>query len=350
LGWAIFVGAAFVYASALTRQIGWGAGAGVALAPAASFALAMWYALASAGRRGNITYASWGDKLRSLLEPWTLFVRTDPIPPPFPTGWIAVSALAAVVSFAVATRERGPDRKALGAPLLLALALAAVALALPFNNFQGMNRPDGRLIFPAVLIAALALPYRRATVRSALVAGALAAACVALHAVEYRHASVALDEIRRGLDEAIPKGEPGLSLTIVLPDERSGCGGTNPLGLHLGRTDTLRWFGLLHQMEGDGVRASLMITSVVTKRYGHDDPHDLKSIAKEPWQTPDLAAAAESYADAYAYVEIFGCQNDVGAASRALSPYFEEVATGPGYSVLLNPAWTEDVAGASASQ
>ncbi len=339
VGWAVFFSATGLVALGIAREDRRGASHLLAaLLPSA--VLATWYAVGSAGERSFVLYASWSDKLRSLLEPWFLFVQTDPIPPPFPIGWAAalgLGALAVLIAFEV---DRGGEARADRRLLSLASLLASLALVLPFNNFAGMNRPDGRLIFLAALVALAAVPYRPFRPRAWIVAGGLALVVSGLHVREYARAGVFLEAVRSGLAAEIPDGEPRLSIAVTLTEPDRGCPGGG--GLHLGRTDTLRWFDLAHQLEGSGVRVSLMTTSLVKKRFGHDDPHDLKSVAQEDSRIPDLLEQVDGWAEQYAYAEVLGCPAGVRAASGALSTRFDEIARGPGWSLLSNRDWYVD--------
>ncbi len=333
VGWVVFVGVAGLYALSLLRSDRRTA-VRMLLPVLPSFVLPAWYAAGAGGDRSILYYHSWSDKLRSLVEPWFLYLQTDPVPPPFPTVWLSVGGLVILAGLLFASRDRGPERRIARPLLALAALLVLVALVLPFNNFKGMNRPDGRLVFPALLIAAAALPFRRETARAQVLVGGLVLAGVGLHAFEYHRASRFLEKIEATLEETTPRDEPGLSVAIILPGPDSGCRG-GPFSLPIGRTDTLRWFGLVPMLEAEGVRVSLMATSVVEKYFGHDELRDLKSVALEPWNMVELARSSRSYAAQYSYAEIFGCPNDVARASAALSPYFDEVATGHGFAVLV---------------
>jgi len=331
VGWALLLGGAAFLALGL-----WPTSRRDAVRLVAPFApslvLPVWYALGSRGGKASVYYGSWGDKLRSLLEPWFLYVRTDPIPPAFPTPALTLAGITILAALLLAGRGENPERRSVRALVRLSAVLAALALALPFNNFMGMNRPDGRILFPALLIATATIPYRRLTGRGAFLAGGVIVAGLALHSFEYARASRYLERVASALEESVPRDEPGLSVAVILPGPESGCGRAG--SLHLGRSDTLRWFGLVPVLEADQVRVSLMATSLVEKYFDHEDPHDLKLVALESGRIPDLVLASRGWADRVAHAEIFGCPGDVERAASALALYFEKVASGPGFAVL----------------
>jgi len=331
VGWAFLLASALLLALELARSDR--RAAALLLAPfAPSLILPLWYVLGGGGGRDSVYYASWGDKLRSLLEPWFLFVRTDPIPARFPVLGLSIGGLALLAALVLAQRGENPERLPARPLLLLAALLGAAALLLPYNNFMGMNRPDGRIIYPAVLIGLASIPYRRVGGRGLLLATATCLAILGLHAFEYAGASRYLERVEAGLEASLPEEGPGVSLAVILPNRESGCGG--PGRLSLGRSDTLRWFGLVPLMDSEGARVSLMATSLVEKHFDHDDFHDLKSVVVAPELIPELVLRSRDWARHYTYVEIFGCPRDAERASLALAPYFDVAGSGPGYAVL----------------
>jgi hypothetical protein len=322
VAWAVLVVALGCYAVVLYRRDRRAAALRLTATAAPAAALLGWYAAASREVGHLAPYATVRDKALSLLEAVQFFLRLDPFPgvvPAFPAQLAVTVALAAVVGFGVRRRAL---RAALARPLAVAaLILAALAVLDPIGNVNSLTKPDQRLLFPAIVLLAAALPWRPLRPRACVAAVGVVLATLALHGVAW----VSMDGPLQQASDAIGAGVPaGAAVATVAVPSDGGCSaGVGPsVGI-----PALKWFDVHRLLRGGEVRAELQETSAVVLRFDPRTGPGLTTISAAP---PDAVAAVPPAA----YVEVFGCAADVALVVRGLAPRYAVTATGPGYAVL----------------
>jgi hypothetical protein len=293
------------------------------LLPAAG--LLLWYALARAGGGHLAWYSSMRDNALSLGEALHLFLRLDPFPGVVPVFAAQVAVGLALLLLLATALRRASRREWLGSPVLLAgLVLAALAVLDPVGNLDALTKPDQRLLFPAVLLVAAALPARVRTRRSTAAAAGVVAASLALHALAWTSLDAPLGAVSDALDRTVPAG---VAVTTVAVPPAGGCApGAGPtIGI-----PALKWFDVGRQLRLGQLRADLQETSAVALRFDPRTGPTLRTLTPSAVQAADAVRAAGP-AD---YVEVFACPPDQARVTRDLAASYRTLTAGPGYAIL----------------
>jgi hypothetical protein len=337
VGWLVFAVALIVY-GALLIQRGDRRNAG-RLASSAAPALVM-LAFYTASRMQNHTVASVYyrhllfsvDKGVSMVDPMTLFLRADPfsqLVPLFPVNAAALVLLALVVAVNM-ERPRWPVMPA----SLTAIVLAGCALLIPFANFSDLNRPDERLVLPALLIGLAAVPWKAFSARRGASLAIVVAGIFAFHLAADTHASRLAGRISDATTAAVPADATVLTLTINEGPLHGGCG--SGAGPTIGPMSIL-WLEL-RRLDGMPLRqVDLLETSLLRARTV--DPGEPQLAVMPYWidgvrSHPTLAA---QLAAQYPYVEVFGCQGSVDEVKARFAGSYHQIAAGDNYAVLATP-------------
>jgi hypothetical protein len=326
LAWSIAVLATLLYALVLARRGLRRPARLLILTPLPGVVMAIWYALAEGGGSGISFYDSWLNKAISLTEPLHLFLRLDPFPPQFPIFWANLLLGLAVVALVL----RHVDRPAVGAALAarpalwLSGLLAAIAVLLPVDIFNGMIKPDERFVLPAFLIAVAALPYRAFRLRATAGACVLVAVVLGLHLVEYSAVGQRIGRVDAATNASIPVGAAILHLAIP---SRHGC--TPASGLTIG-VPTLKWFGVDYVLETGQARVNFDETSFVHSRDNLGYP-GLTVLAPAASEVP---AAVLPAASTYPYVQALACPDDLAAIEQSLAPVYAPISRGEGFTIF----------------
>ena len=329
MAWSIAVLATLLYAFALTRRQQQKSATLLVLTLLPGVLLLIWYTLAKHGNPGiGITvYDAWKDKAQALLEPLQLFVRLDPFPQAFPIFWANVFFGVALLALLLANVDRTAVRAAIrDRPVLWLGGLLAIALLLPIENLNGLNRPDGRLVLPALLAIIAALPYRTFSAGRAALTIGLVGLCLGLHLIEYQAAESRIDHIDAVTDATIPAGSPILHIAVP-----SSAGCTPPFRPSVG-VNTLKWFVADYALETDQQRLNFDETSFV---YAHFDKNRPGVTVLSPAPNDvraEILAALHAYP--YPYVEAVGCPPDLASVEQSLASNYNSVYRGDRVTIL----------------
>ena len=336
VGWLVFVTALAVHGALLVRRGDRRVAVQLAATAAPAVAMLLVYTVS---RMQDHTVASvyyrhlWFsvDKLVSMMDPLTLFLRADPFPsivPLFPVNAVALVLLALIVVMNV---ERW---RAFTPPLVVALLLGAGALAIPFANFSDLNRPDERLVLPALLIGLSALPLKGFSVRRGAPLALVVATIFAFHFASDTHASRLAVRISDAAAAAVPVDATVLTLTINEGALHGGCTGnagpsTGPM--------TLLWLDLRRLDHAPLRKVDLLETSLV--RVRPTEPAGPQLAVLPAWgdlvrSQPDLPA---QLAQQYPWVEVFGCQEAVDEVTARFAGSYQRIAAGDNFAILSAP-------------
>ncbi len=333
VGWMVFVTALAVYGALLVRRGPRRVAAQLAatIVPALAMLLAYTVSRMQDHTVATVYYRHLGfsvDKLVSMMDPLTLFLRADPFPSIVPLFRVNAAALAVLALVVVLNVEPGrPPRPAFVASALL----AAGALAIPFANFSDLNRPDERLVLPALLIGVAALPLKGFSVRRGAGLAVVVAGVFAFHFAADTQASRHALRISDATAAVVPADASVLTLTIDEGALHGGCTGnagpsTGPMAL--------LWLDL-RRLEHEPLRkVDLLETSLVRVRSA--DVAGPQLAVLPAWgdlirSQPDLPA---ELARQYPWVEVFGCQDAVDEVAARFAGSYQRVAAGDNYAVL----------------
>jgi hypothetical protein len=336
IGWLVFAAALAAYGVALVRRGDrrWAARVAATTAPTLVMLLIYTVSRMQDHTVATIYYRHLGfsvDKLVSMMDPLMLFLRADPFPsivPLFPVNAAALALLALIV--AVNVERWRPSRPA----FVVALMLAAGALLIPFANFSDLNRPDERLVLPALLIGLAALPWKTFSARRGAGLALIVAGIFAFHFAADTHASRLALRISDATSAVVPADATVLTLTINEGALHGGCTGnagptTGPM--------TLLWLDLRRLEHAPLRKVDLLETSLVRARSV--DPAGPALAVLPAWgdlirSQPDLPA---QLAAQYPWVEVFGCQGAVDDVTARFSGSYQRIAAGDNYAVLTAP-------------
>jgi hypothetical protein len=336
LGWLIFAATLAVYGVAFVRRGDrrWAAQLAATTAPALAMLLIYTVTRLQDHTVATVYYRHLGfsvDKLVSMMDPLMLFLRADPFPSIVPLFPVNAAALALLALVLVANVERWRPS---APPFVAASILAAGALVIPFANFSDLNRPDERLVLPALLIGLAALPWKAfSPIRSAGLA-LVVAGIFAFHFAADTHASRLALRIGDATAAVVPADATVLTLTINEGALHGGCTGnagptTGPM--------TLLWLDLRRLEHAPIRKVDLLETSLVRARsVGPVGPQ----LAVLPaWgdlirSQPDLPA---QLAAQYPWIEVFGCQGAVDEVTARFAGSYQRIAGGDNYAVLSAP-------------
>lgn len=265
-----------------------------------------WYTVAERGGAGAVFYNSLGSKAGALVEPFQIFLRLDPFLPPFSIFWANLLVVLAVAFLLLRNLDwkAVPRRADATCPCLWTAALLAViALLIPMQIFSGLYRPDGRIIFPAVLVALGALPYRAASIHYRAATTALVGLTLVLHHFEYSTVQPAISRIDAMTKASIPAGAP--MLYIAVPSQ-TGC---TPSSQPSRGANTLKWLGADVALDTGQERLSFDETSFVHSRFNQ---------VHQPGITV-LEGLPATFEYPYPYVEAVGCPQDLAAIEQGLA-------------------------------
>jgi hypothetical protein len=330
IGWSMLGVATLIFALGLPRQA-WRRRLGLLLTLLPATALFAWYVLRRHGGE-LVRYDSFYDKALALVQGLQLYLRTDPFPSSLlPVCWANLGMLVLLAAVYLANLDRKAARSVSRPILVLAAALAVIALAIPWQVVGGMYNPDERILLPALLLAAAALPIMGLTPRRGLVAVGVVAAGLAVHALQFDRAGRELWRINAATGRAIPAGSRVLSISLFHNDLRSTC---NPEpGFTIG-DEVLRWFGVVRMLESGGTRLNLMETSFVRKEFSGTTPHDLWAMSLRAPEVAGMLRASPGLSRSYPIVELLGCDAEIRAAAAGLGPDYVPVTSGPWFAVL----------------
>ncbi len=333
VGWLVFVAALAVYVASLVRRGDRATAAQLVATTAPALAMLVAYTISRTHDHtvASVYYRHLGfsvDKLVSMTDPFMLFLRADPfdsIVPLFPANAVALALLALVV---VTNVERWRPS---APPFVTASMLAAGAIVIPFANFSDLNRPDERLVLPALLIGLAALPWKAFSARRGAGLALVIAGIFAFHVASDTHASRLALRISDATAAVVPADATVLTLTVNEGALHGGCGRdagptTGPM--------TLLWLDLRRLEHRPLRQVDLLETSLVG---AHDiDPAEPQLAVLPVWgdfvrSQPDLAA---QLAAQYPYVEVFGCQSAVDEVMARFAGSYQRVASGDNYAVL----------------
>jgi hypothetical protein len=327
IAWGIGMLALAVHTLVLARRNRGADARRLALTALPNVLLLAWYAAAEHGGSGLSFYPSLANKLISMFEPILLFLRIDPFTPAFPVFWVNVAAGLAVAALALTQLQLGAVRATVRTRPLLWLSglVAALALLIPVDEYNDLIKPDERFVLPAVLLALAALPCRALRPATGAAVVGLVAAVVGLHVIEYAAVAPRIDAVDAATDAHVLPRSPLLQLAIP---SRHGCAPAS--GLSVG-VPALKWFGVDHVLETGDRLIELDETSIVHVRPDAGPP-DLTTLT--PSTPADASAAALSAAPRNPYVLVVACSADLRAVQASLTPTYDAVAAGDGFTLL----------------
>lgn len=333
VAWLIFAAALAVYGVALVRRGDrrWAAQLAATTVPALAMLLVYTVSRMQDHTVATVYYRHLGfsvDKLVSMMDPLMLFLRADPFPsivPLFPVNAAALALLALVV--VVDVERRRPSMP----PVVVASMLAVGALVIPFANFSDLNRPDERLVLPALLIGFAALPWKAFSPWRGAGLALVVAAVFAFHFAADTHASRLALRIDAATAAVVPPEATVLTLTVNEGALHGGCTGnagptTGPM--------TLLWLDLRPLEHAPIRKVDLLETSLVRARSV--DPAGPRLAVMPAWgdlirSQPDLPA---QLAAQYPWLEVFGCHGAVDEVTARFAGSYQRIAAGENYAVL----------------
>ena len=330
-GWGTFVLFVLVEAVTLVRRKAAADAARLAAILAPSFLLFAWYAAFPIGSRRADFYRSLIAKFQSLAESRQFLHRLDPQPVTLPIQKLNQIGFTLNAITILAMNEHGGRRRAARDLLVVSALLGAGALLLPISEYADVVLPDQRLIFPALLLAIAALPFRLWRSPPAVAVTVILSALLLVHVPEYRSASRRLEELHRETSEAIPPSAPVLSISIRPRTLGSGC---YPGSLPSFGAFTAKWIGVLRLPETGGPRVNIMSTSLVLRHRYTRRENDLYVTARRVSEITELSNTIADYGDRYRYVMLIGCADHLARAKGVLQSRYSEVRSGDGYVVL----------------
>lgn len=338
LGWAVFALGVAAHALALLRRGRSRAAAHLAATVLPVLALLGWFSSGEAGGSTREYYENLGEKLVALAAPVMPFLRTDPLPAPFSLFLCNSAGLAGIVALVGTNRRKEPGGWA-GPMLATALALAAVAALLPFEEIVSAGasgRPDERLVFSALILALASIPLRKVTLPSLLAGALLCGAGLALHTIEYRQASAHLKQIHDATSRAVPAGRPTFNF-VVWESTTTPCRDGPRLSFGV---PALRWFDQERYLESGGVRSRIAETSLVRYKERRYPTVEHWSHTVRPKHVEGLFTIQTTWRSSPVVVA-FGCEEEIASVRSLLEERFALVEAGRWFAVFRGP----DVAG-----
>lgn len=333
VGWLVFAAALAVYGASFLRRGDqrWAAQVAATTAPALAMLLIYTVTRMQDHTVASVYYRHLGfsvDKLVSMMDPLMLFLRADPFPSIVPLFPVNAAALALLALIVVVNVERWRPSMP---PFVAASMLAAGALVIPFANFSDLNRPDERLVLPALLIGLAALRWKAFSARRGAGLALVVAGIFAFHLAADTHASHLALRINDATAAVVPADATVLTLTINEGALHGGCTGnagpsTGPI--------TLLWLDLRRLEHAPLRKVDLLETSLVRARSV--DPVGPQLAVLPAWgdllrSQPDLPA---QLAAQYPWVEVFGCQSAVDEVTARFAGSYQRIAASDNYAVL----------------